>query len=89
MFQLLRPSVAKDAGPPRKLSLEAFTPLQIGDTIVSQAPVRARSELWRVLRRSYAPAPQYSWLLSTVRLSVCVRQRVQRAGTGFLCLTEK
>lgn len=51
----------------QKLELEEFTPLQIGQELVSQAPVRARGELWRLIRKAHPPAPQLSWLADAVR----------------------
>jgi hypothetical protein len=68
MFQLLRSPVHRDDVDtvPHRLSLEVFTPLQIGDQVVPQAPVRGRDALWRLIRRGCTPAPQFSWLLSLV-----------------------
>jgi hypothetical protein len=52
--------------PAQKLRLEEFTPLQIGEAVVPQAPVQAREEVWRLVRRAAPRAPQFSWLLDAV-----------------------
>lgn len=71
VFHLLRSPAHRDDvnTAPHKLNLEDFTPLQMGDQVVPQAPVRVREELWRLIRRGCSPAPQFSWLLSLVSLA--------------------
>ena len=69
MLNLLRQRNSRDdaAATPRKLELEEYTPLQIGEALVSQAPLRAREEVWSLIRRASPPAPRLSWLAHAVR----------------------
>lgn len=53
------------------LHVEEYTPLQLGNYILSQAPVKAREELWRLLRRGVeGTRPDLQWLGESVRSSI-------------------